>query len=49
MLYYVTLKIEETILVDSPTEAGAIKYALQCFDVTAHDPEIVEIWSPNDE
>jgi hypothetical protein len=49
MQYYVTIKIEETIAVDTFTEAEAIKYALQFFDPTAHDPEIVEVWSTEDE
>ncbi len=48
MIYYVTVKIEETIEVEADDEAEAIKEALQWFDPTAADPDIVEVWSNND-
>ncbi len=50
MIYYVTVKIEETIPIDDvSTEAEAIKEALQWFDPTAADPEIVDVWSNSNE
>lgn len=50
MKYFVTVKVEETLVIDDVcNEAEAIKYALEFFDPTAHDPEIVEIWSDEDE
>lgn len=48
MKYYVTVRIEEQIECDVYSEAEAIKYALQFFDPTVHDPEIIEIWSEDD-
>ena len=50
MKYYVTVHVEETLVIeDALTEAEAIKRALQCFDATAHDPEIVEVWTEIEE
>lgn len=50
MIYYVTVKVEETLVIDdAENEADAIKSALMYFDPTAHDPEIVEVWSDNDD
>lgn len=50
MIYYVTIKVEETLVIDDVcNEAEAIKRALQCFDPTAHDPEIAETWSDEDD
>ena len=50
MVYYVTVKVEETIVVDHAlSEKEAIKYALEQFDSTALDPEIQEVWSDEDE
>ena len=50
MQYYVTIKVEETLVIDDVfTEAEAVRRALECFDPTAHDPEIVEVWSDNDD
>jgi orotate phosphoribosyltransferase-like protein len=47
--YYVTVHVEETLVIDDVlTEAEAIKRALQCFDATAHDPEITEVWTEDD-
>jgi len=47
--YYVTVHVEETLVIDDVlTEAEAIKRALQCFDATAHDPEVLEVWSEDD-
>jgi hypothetical protein len=49
MKYYVTVHVEETLVIDDVlTEAEAIKRALQCFDATAHDPEVLEVWSEDD-
>jgi len=49
MKYYVTIQIEETLVIDDVlTEAEAIKRALECFDATAHDPEVLEVWSEDD-
>jgi hypothetical protein len=48
--YHVTVHVEETLVIeDALTEAEAIKRALQCFDATAHDPEIVEVWTEIEE
>ena len=50
MQYYVTIKVEETLVIDDVfTEAEAISRALECFDATANEPELVEIWSDEDE
>lgn len=48
MKYYVTIQIEEQIECDVCNEAEAIKYALQFFDASAHDPEIIEVWSEDE-
>lgn len=50
MKYFVTIKVEETLVIDDVcNEAEAIKYALEFFDPTANDPEVVETWSDEDE
>jgi hypothetical protein len=49
MKYYVTIQVEEQIECDVCNEAEAIKHALQCFDPTAHDPEIIEVWSEDEQ
>lgn len=50
MKYLVTIKVEETLVIDDVcNEAEAIKYAFQFFDPTAHDPEIVDTWSDEDD
>jgi hypothetical protein len=52
MKYFVTIKVEETLVIDdvcNEAEAEAIKHALQYFDPTAHDPEVVETWSEIEE
>lgn len=50
MKYFVTIKVEETLVIDDAiNEAEAIKYALEFFDATANDPELVEVWSEDDE
>jgi hypothetical protein len=47
--YYVTVHVEETLVIDDVlTEAEAIKRALGWFDATAHDPEVLEVWSEDD-
>jgi hypothetical protein len=48
MKYYVTIQVEEQIECDVCNEAEAIKYALQFFDASAHDPEIIEVWSEDE-
>jgi orotate phosphoribosyltransferase-like protein len=46
MKYFVTIKVEETLVIDDVcNEAEAIKDALQQFDASANDPEVVEVWS----
>jgi hypothetical protein len=48
--YYVTVHVEETLVIDDVlTEAEAIKRALGWFDATAHDPEVLEVWSEDEE
>lgn len=50
MIYYVTIKVEETLVIDDVcSEAEAIKRAIQCFDPTTDEPEVVEIWNDNDD
>lgn len=50
MKYFVTIKVEETLVIDDVCNSEeAIKRAIQCFDPTAHDPELVEIWNDNDD
>lgn len=50
MTYYVIIKVEETLVIDDVcNEAEAIKRAIQCFDPTACDLEVVEVWSDNDD
>jgi len=49
MKYFVTIKVEETLVIDDVcNEAEAIKYALEFFDPTANDPEVVETWSEDE-
>ena len=48
--YYVTIKVEETLVIDTAmNEDEALKLAFEQFDSTALDPELVEIWSEEDE
>jgi hypothetical protein len=49
MKYYVTIQVEEQIECDVCNAAEAIKYALQFFDASAHDPEIIEVWSEDEQ
>lgn len=49
MKYFVTIRVEETIVVEANSEKEAAIIAEQMFDPTAHDPEIVEAWSTEDE
>lgn len=49
MRYFVTIQVEETIKCDVCNEAEAIKYALQFFDASAHYPEIIEVWSEDEQ
>lgn len=49
MKYYVTLKYEETIEVEVDSEAEAIKQAIQYFDPITDEPEVVEVWSDEDD
>lgn len=48
MKYYVTIQIEEQIEIEADNEYDAVKEALQSFDPTAHDPEIIEVWSEDE-
>lgn len=49
MKYYVTVQIEEQIEVEADNEYDAVKEALQSFDASAHDPQIIEVWSENEQ
>lgn len=50
MIYYVTIKVEETLVIDdAENEAEAIKRAIQCFDPTTDEPEVVEVWTEIEE
>jgi hypothetical protein len=49
MKYFVTIKVEETIVVEACSEQEAAIIAEQMFDPTAHDPEIVDTWSDEDD
>ena len=45
MIYHVTVKVEETIdIYDAKNEAEAIKRAIQCFDPTTDEPEVIGVW-----
>lgn len=48
MIYYVTVKIEETIEVEADDELEAVAHAVGDFDPLSHDTEVVEVWSNND-
>lgn len=49
MKYVVTLKFEETFVVEADDELHAIEKAEEMFDPTQDAPELVEIWSNEDE
>ena len=49
MKYFVTIKVEEQIVVEADSEQEAVKEALLSFDATAHDPEIIDVWSNEDD
>lgn len=49
MKYFVTVKFEETIVVEANSEEEAAIIAEQMFDPTANNPEIEEIWSDEDD
>ena len=49
MKYFVTIKVEETIVVEAESEQEAGIIAEQMFDPTAHATEIEEIWSDEDD
>jgi len=49
MKYFVTVQIEEQIVVEADSEREAVKEALLSFDATAHDPEIIDVWSNEDD
>jgi len=49
MKYYVTVQIEEQIEVEAENEYDAVKEALLSFDATAHDPEIIDVWTEIEE
>lgn len=45
MKYVVTLKFEETFMVEADNELYAIEKAKEMFDPTQDSPELVEVWS----
>ena len=47
--YHVTLKFEETFVIETDSELSAIEKAQNMFDPTQDAPELVEIWSDEDE
>jgi hypothetical protein len=47
--YNVTLKFEDMLVVEANSEREAVKLAMQEFDPTQDDPEVVDIWSHEDE
>jgi hypothetical protein len=49
MKYFVTIKVEETIVVEADSEQEAAILAEQMFDPTALGTEIEEIWSDEDD
>ena len=49
MRYYVTIKFEDTIEVEADNEYEAIRKAEEMFDPTQDAPELVEVWSDEDE
>lgn len=50
MTYFVTIKVEETLVIDNATtEDEVVKMAFEQFDSTALDPELEEVWSDEDE
>lgn len=50
MTCFVTIKVEETLVIDNATtEDEAVKMAFEQFDSTALDPELEEVWSDEDE
>ena len=49
MKYFVTIKVEETIVVEACSEQKAAIIAEQMFDPTALETEIEEIWSDEDD
>lgn len=49
MKYNVTLKFEETFEVEAESEDVAVQMAEQMFDPTQDAPELVEVWSDEDE
>jgi hypothetical protein len=49
MKYFVTLKFEDTFEIEASTEDEAICKASQMFDPTQDGPELVEVWSDEEE
>lgn len=49
MKYFVTLKFEETFEIEANSEDSAVQIAEQMFDPTQNAPELVEVWSDEDE
>lgn len=47
--YYVTVRIEEVIEVQATCEDDAIYKACFEFDPTAHDKEVVEVYTDDDD
>jgi hypothetical protein len=49
MKYFITIKVEETIVVEAESEQEAVMIAEQVFDPTVLGTEIEEIWSDEDD
>lgn len=49
MIYHVTLKFEDTFVVEADSEDEAIGTAMGDFDATIDEPAVVEVWIDNDE
>jgi len=47
--YHVTLKFEDTLVVEAEDETQAVSFAMSEFDPTQDNPEVVEIWSNENE
>jgi hypothetical protein len=47
--YFVIVGVSETVEVEADTLEEAEKLAIDVFDPTAHDPEIIDTWSIDDD
>ena len=48
-IYNVILKFEDMLVVEANSEKEAVKLAMQEFDPLQDDPEVVDIWSDENE